>query len=142
MGGIMVFQKEININSNGFDSISDITDIVESIVSESKINTGIVNVFLIGSTASITTIEFEDGLEKDLKDILNKIAPRGNNYYHNRRWNDGNGDAHLKASLIGPQITCPVKNNKILLGTWQQIILIDSDNKMRRRNIIVTVIGE
>lgn len=138
----MIFQKEITLNSEGFDSIYDITDIVNNCVKDSKIENGIVNVFLIGSTASITTIEFEDGLEMDLKNILNKIIPRGVNYNHNRKWGDGNGDAHLKASLIGPQITCPVKNNRVVLGTWQQIILIDSDNRQRRRNILVTVIGE
>jgi len=138
----MVFQKEIIINSDAFDSIYDITDMVNNTIKESKINNGLVNVFLIGSTASITTIEFEDGLEMDLKNILNKIIPRGFNYNHNRKWGDENGDAHLKASLIGPQITCPVKNNNIVLGTWQQIVLIDSDNRPRRRNILITVIGD
>ncbi len=138
----MVFQKEISLNTNGFDSIYDITDKVNEVIKESKIKDGIVNIFLIGSTASITTIEFEDGLVQDIKEILNKIIPRGVNYNHNKRWHDGNGDAHLKASLIGPQITCPIKENSIVLGTWQQIILIDSDNKARRRNIIITIIGE
>ena len=138
----MNFQKEINIKSKAYDSIYNITDMVYQVVKESKIECGIVNVFNIGSTASITTIEHEPGLLKDLPNFLNKILPRGVNYFHDNTWHDGNGDGHLKASLIGPQITCPVKNNEIVLGTWQQIILIDSDNKPRNRRIMVTVVGE
>ena len=138
----MIFQKEIFLNTKGFDCIYDITDKINEVVKESQIRNGIVNVFLIGSTASITTIEFEDGLIQDIKDILNKIIPRGVNYNHNKRWHDGNGDAHLKSSLIGPQITLPIKDNNLILGTWQQIILIDSDNKERRRKIFITIIGE
>ena len=138
----MVFQKEIRLNSKAFDSIYDITNEVQNIVRESNIQKGIVNVFNIGSTASITTIEFEPGLQKDFPQFLNKILPRGANYHHDNTWGDGNGDGHLKASLIGPQITCPVSNANIILGTWQQIILIDSDNKSRTRKILITIIGE
>jgi len=138
----MVYQEEIRISSSAFDSIFDITDEIYGIVKKSKINNGIVNVFNIGSTASITTIEYEPGLKKDFPELLNKIIPRGANYHHNNTWHDGNGDGHLKASLIGPQITCPVHNNEIILGTWQQIILIDSDNKPRTRRIMISVIGE
>lgn len=138
----MVFQKQINIKSKAFDSIYDITPQVQSIVQESGIENGMVNVFNIGSTASITTIEFEPGLQKDLPEFLNKILPRGGAYNHDYTWGDGNGDAHLKASLIGPQITCPVKNSSVVLGTWQQIIIVDSDNRPRNRNILVTVMGE
>ncbi len=138
----MIFQKEINLKSKAFDSIYDITDMVQAVVNESKINAGIVNIFNIGSTASISTIEVEPGLLKDLPNFLNKLLPRGSNYYHDNTWHDGNGDGHLKASLIGPQITCAIQNNKLVLGTWQQIILIDSDNKPRNRRIMVTIIGE
>ncbi len=138
----MIFQKEINLKSKAFDSIYDITEMVQAVLNESKINTGIINVFNIGSTASISTIEVEPGLLKDLPNFLNKILPRGSNYYHDNTWHDGNGDGHLKASLIGPQITCAIQNNKLVLGTWQQIILIDSDNKSRNRRIMVTIIGE
>ena len=138
----MVYQKEIVLQSGAFDSMYDITREVEKIVKESGINTGIVNVFNIGSTASITTIEFETGLEKDFPELLNRLIPRGANYKHNNTWHDGNGDGHLKASLLGPDITCPVKEREVYLGTWQQIILIDSDNKPRNRKVVVTVIGE
>lgn len=138
----MIFQKEINLKSNAFDSIYDITDTVQRLICESNINSGIVNIFNIGSTASITTIEAEPGLLEDLPNFLNRILPRGSNYFHDNTWHDGNGDGHLKASLIGPQITCAIKNNKLVLGTWQQIILIDSDNKPRDRRIIVTIIGD
>src|SRR4030042_3719918 len=129
----MIFQKEINLKSKAFDSIYNITDLVQEIVSESKVNSCIINLFNIGSTASITTIEAEPGLLKDLPSFLNKILPRGSNYYHDNTWHDGNGDGHLKASLIGPQITCAIQNSELVLGTWQQIILIDSDNKPRNR---------
>ena len=138
----MVYQKEIVLQSSAFDSIYDITRDVMQAVSESSIDNGIVNVFHIGSTGSITTIEFEPGLQADLPEFLNKIIPRGQNYHHNNTWHDGNGDGHLKATLIGPQITCPVMNNQVVLGTWQQIILIDSDNKPRKRRIMVSVVGD
>ena len=138
----MVFQKEIILNSKAFDAIYDITDEVQTIITESSIKNGIVNIFCIGSTASITTIEFEPGLQKDFPQLLNKVIPRGANYHHNNTWGDGNGDGHLKASLIGPQITCPVNNASAVLGTWQQIIIIDSDNKPRKRKILATVVGE
>ena len=138
----MVFQKELKISSSAFDSIIDITNDVYSIVKKSKIQNGIVNIFNIGSTASITTIEYEPGLKRDFPEFLNKILPRGANYHHDNTWHDGNGDGHIKASLIGPQITCPVLNNELVLGTWQQIILIDSDNKPRTRRIMVSIIGE
>jgi secondary thiamine-phosphate synthase enzyme len=138
----MVFQKEIKIKSSAFDSLYEITGQVQDIVKESKIKDGIVNIFHIGSTGAITTIEYEPGLQKDLPQFLNKLLPRGAGYHHDNTWHDGNGDGHLKASLIGPDITCPVSNHSIILGTWQQIILIDSDNKPRNRTIIVTVYGE
>jgi secondary thiamine-phosphate synthase enzyme len=134
----MFFQRDISINSKGLDSIYDITDHIANIVRESKISKGLVNVFHPGSTASITITEFEHGLEKDFQIILNKLIPRGSDYNHE----DGNGDAHLKAALIGPQITIPFKNSEIQLGTWQQILLVDSDNKARNRKIIVTVFGD
>ncbi|MCK4797435.1 MAG: secondary thiamine-phosphate synthase enzyme YjbQ [Spirochaetes bacterium] len=138
----MVYQKEITISSSAFDAIYDITSKVQNVIRESSIQNGIVNVFNIGSTASITTIEFEPGLQKDFPQFLNKILPRGIGYHHDNTWGDGNGDGHLKASLIGPQITCPVNNANVVLGTWQQIILVDSDNKPRNRRILITVIGE
>jgi len=138
----MVYQDKIEISSKAYDSIYEITDEVKNIVRKSGIKTGIVNVFHTGSTASITTIEYEPGLVKDMPALLNRLIPRGASYQHNNTWHDGNGDGHLKASLIGPEITCPVQKGDIVLGTWQQIILIDSDNKKRNRNIIVTVVGE
>lgn len=138
----MIFQKQFTIQSKAFDSIYDITDKIQNFVEESRIQTGIINIFNIGSTASITTIEFEPGLEKDFPGFLNKIIPRGADYAHNETWHDGNGDGHIKASLLGPGITCPVSKGSIVLGTWQQIILVDSDNKPRMRQIMVTILGE
>jgi secondary thiamine-phosphate synthase enzyme len=138
----MVFQREILINSKGLDSIYDITENIEKFIEESKVQKGLVNIFHPGSTASITTIEFEPGLQKDFPEFLNKIIPRNLNYKHKTTGGDDNGDAHIKSALIGPQITCPIKNGALSLGTWQQIILIDSDNKPRTRKVIVTVFGE
>lgn len=138
----MIFQKTVSLESKAFDTIYDITRMVQAVVAESGVSTGMVNVFNIGSTASITTIEFEPGLERDVPEFLNKILPRGEYYHHNDTWGDGNGDGHMKATLIGPSLTCPVSEQEVLLGTWQQIILIDSDNKPRHRNIVVTVMGE
>ncbi|MCG8573116.1 MAG: secondary thiamine-phosphate synthase enzyme YjbQ [Spirochaetes bacterium] len=137
-----VYQKSIHFHSKAFDAVYDITERVTTIVRDSGIENGLVNVFHIGSTAAITTIEYEPGLKEDFPAFLNRIIPRGENYQHNNTWGDGNGDGHIKASLIGPQITCPVKDGDIVLGTWQQIILIDSDNKPRNRNLIVTVSGD
>lgn len=138
----MVFQKTIRLESKAFDAVYDITKQVEAVVRESGVTTGLVNVFNIGSTAAITTVEFEPGLQRDIPEFLNKILPRGEYYHHNETWGDGNGDGHMKATLIGPEITCPINDGELLLGTWQQIILIDSDNKPRMRNITVTVMGE
>lgn len=138
----MVFQKQITIQSKAFDSIYDITNEIQNFIEESGIQQGLAHVFNIGSTAAITTIEFEPGLEKDFPQFLNNIIPRGADYFHNDTWQDGNGDGHIKASLLGPDLTCPVSNGSIVLGTWQQIILVDSDNKPRMRQIMVTVIGE
>ena len=137
----MVFQKEIRIKSDAFDSVIDITNDIARVVKESSIQNGLVNVFNIGSTASITTIEYEPGLKRDFPEFLNKIIPRGANYHHNDTWQDGNGDGHLKATLIGPQITCPVNKQELVLGTWQQIIFIEFDNRSRKRKIITQFMG-
>jgi len=120
----------------------DLTDNVQSIVAQSKVVTGMVNVSVIGSTAAISTIEFEPGLERDLPEILDRLVPPSRSYGHEQAWHDGNGHSHLQATLMGPSLTLPVSGGRLVVGTWQQIFLIELDIKPRQREIIVTVQGE
>ena len=138
----MLYQREINIETRGHEEMHDLTDDVSRIVSESKVRRGIAHVFNIGSTAAIGTIEFEPGLQADLPQMLDRLMPPSRNYGHERAWHDGNGHSHLQATLLGPSLTVPVKDGKLLLGTWQQIFHLECDVKPRRRTIAVTVMGE
>ena len=138
----MVFQEGITLSTEGHRDAHDITAEVQSIVEESKIRSGLAHVFNIGSTAALGTIEFEPGLEGDLPDILDKLIPPGREYGHEQAWHDGNAHSHLQATLLGPGITVPVSNGRLVLGTWQQIIHLECDVKPRRRTVLVTVIGE
>ena len=128
-----------SIQTKGFNDTIDITDKVKEIVKESKVEDGICLVFCPGSTGGITTIEFESGAISDLKRILEKIVPMNKDYEHNKRWGDGNGYAHVRSALLKPLICLPVENGNLVLGTWQQIIFIDFDNKPRNRELIVKV---
>ena len=136
------FYKTFQLDTKGFTDIKDITENVRYIVSESKIKEGIVVISVPGSTASITTIEYEPGLLKDLPEILEGIAPQNREYYHNETWHDGNGFAHIRASIMGPSLSLPVHNGEPVLGTWQQIVFVDFDNRSRRRTVAVQVVGE
>ena len=147
-----VYTEHFTINSRGilkasqkrtkraFTDIIDITQKVKSAVYQHNLKNGNVVVALPGSTASITTIEYEPGLIKDFPDILDKIVPMERNYHHDDTWHDGNGYAHVRAALIGSSVTVPLIDGALLLGTWQQIVLIDFDNKPRSRNIYVQII--
>jgi len=137
-----VFYDEINVKTNGEVDIVDITDDIQKIVKKSKLNTGITCVFVPGSTGTITTIEYEPGLMKDLPRALEKIAPKKDYYNHHETWHDDNGHSHVRASLMGPSITIPIKNGKIIHGTWQQIVFVELDTSPRNRNLIVEIIGE
>jgi len=134
--------KDFSVSTEGENDIIDITDNVEEVVDGSGLGDGIVSIFVKGSTAGITTVEYEPGLVKDLKEAFEKIAPRRGHYHHEDMWHDGNGYAHVRASLLGSSQTFPVRKGKMLLGTWQQIILVDFDNKPRHRNITVNILGE
>ncbi len=127
---------KFNILTKGFTDIIDITSKIKDLVSTNNIKNANMCVYVSGSTASITSIEFEPGLIKDLPEALENIAPMGKNYYHDQTWNDGNGYAHIRASIIGNSINIPVIDSHLQLGTWQQIVLIDFDNKPRTRTII------
>jgi secondary thiamine-phosphate synthase enzyme len=132
----------LSVKTKGFNDILDITDEVQTLISESGLSEGSVLVFVVGSTAGITTIEFEPGLKKDYPELLEKLIPSNKSYYHDNTWHDGNGYAHLRASLQGASFTVPFTDKHLLLGTWQQIILIDFDNRQRSRNVIVQVTGK
>lgn len=138
----MIYQREIQLQTSGHQEMHDLTGEVGRIVSESEVLLGIVHVFNIGSTGAVGTIEFEPGLQHDLPAILDKLYPPSRDYGHERAWHDGNGHSHLQATTLGPSLTVPVKNGKLVLGTWQQIFHLECDIKPRRRIITVTVIGD
>ena len=133
---------EISVPSKGKSDMIDTTDAVAEAVSKSKISEGIVNIFVPGSTASISTVEYEPGLLKDVPRALEQIAPFGPDYAHHETWHDDNGASHVRATLMGPGIVVPFKDNTLLLGTWQQLICIDHDTRPRERKIILTILGD
>jgi len=120
----------------------ELTDEVAQVVSESRIRSGVANIFNVGSTGAIGTIEFEPGLQQDLPAILDKLFPPSRDYGHEQAWHDGNGHSHLQATMLGPSLTVPIKDGRLLFGTWQQVFHLECDIKPRNRAIIITVIGE
>lgn len=134
--------KYISISTKGFGDILDITDKVSRLLGESKLTSGIVTVFIGGSTGAVTSIEYEPGVVQDLKEAIERMVPPGISYHHDKRWGDGNGNAHVSAALVGASFTVPFSNKSLMLGTWQQIIVIDFDNRPRNRKITVQIIGE
>ena len=120
----------------------DLTKQTSKAIEESKLKDGIVTVFVSGSTAAVTTIEYEPGLENDFPKMLSLIAPKEIEYKHNKTWHDGNGHSYVRASLIGPSLTIPFKSGNLLLGTWQQIVLIEMDTRQKERKITLQIIGE
>jgi len=138
----MVYGKSITIRTKGFSDIHDITGKVRIIAAESKIKNGLVNISVIGSTASVSTIEFEPALVEDFKEQLEKLAPRTLRSRHSETWGDDNGFSHIRATFMGPSITVPLSGGGLVLGTWQHIVIIDHDNRPRERDVFVQVIGE
>lgn len=138
----MIFTETIAVFAQGFCDTKDITEEVIAIVQNSKIENGLVTVFCPGSTGAMTTIEFESGVISDLKSTLEKIAPADAHYEHNARWGDGNGFSHVRAALMKPSLSIPLVNGGLTLGTWQQIVFIDFDNRARHRNLVIQIIGE
>lgn len=129
------------MKTSGRDDIHDITQQVRQQVSESGMMDGIACVFVSGSTAAVTTVEFEPGLVKDLQEAMERLYPKGIEYEHHLRWGDGNGHSHVRASMLGPSLVVPFKGGELLLGTWQQIVLMELDVRARSRGIVVQVIG-
>ena len=139
---VTIRTKKITEQTAGFCDIVDLTAKISEHIEHAKISQGLVSVFVSGSTAGITTIENESGLVQDLKELVEKLIPSNRRYHHDDRWGDDNGFSHLRASLFGPSISIPIENGRPLLGTWQQVILLDFDNRPRTREIIVQVVGE
>ena len=137
----IVHSDTISINTKGFCDTIDITEEVTRIAEASRVLNGTLTVFCQGSTGTITTIEFESGVIKDLQKALEKIAPSDVPYEHDKAWGDGNGFSHVRAALMKPSITIPVIDGKMTLGTWQQIVFIDFDNRPRKRKVVVQVTG-
>jgi len=141
VSAMSVASESIRVSTNGHCDVVDITDQVKAIVNRSGLASGIVTVFVVGSTAGITTIEYEPGLVHDIKEAFERIAPQSANYQHHERWGDDNGHAHIRSSLLGTSITVPFTGKSLALGTWQQVVLIDFDTRKRQRDVIVLLIG-
>lgn len=132
----------IQLSTRGDADMRDITDAVAAAVIESDMQAGIVTIFCPSATSGLTTIEFEDGCVRDLGRLFDEIVPQNQPYAHNARWGDGNGHSHVRAALLGPSLTVPFVNGRLTLGTWQQIIYVDFDNRPRRRELIAQIMGE
>jgi secondary thiamine-phosphate synthase enzyme len=137
-----VLTKVITVSSNGENDMVDITRQTDESIKTSGLQDGNVTIFVSGSTASTTTIEYEVGLKKDFPKMLARVAPSEIEYEHDNTWHDGNGHSHVRASLIGPSLTVPFKNKSLMLGTWQQIVLLEMDTRPRERKIVLQIIGE
>jgi secondary thiamine-phosphate synthase enzyme len=139
---VTIRTKKFTEKTAGFCDIVDITARITEQIEQAKIRQGLASVFVSGSTAAVTTIEHEPGLIEDLKEFVEKLIPSNRKYHHDDRWGDDNGFSHLRASLFGPSVSIPIENGRPLLGTWQQVILLDFDNRPRTREITVQLIGE
>jgi secondary thiamine-phosphate synthase enzyme len=137
-----VDSRTITIKTKGFSDILDLTPQVRSFIGESAVKNGIAAIFVPGSTAGITTIEFEEGALHDLQEAVERLIPRSLEYAHDRRWGDGNGFSHVRAAILGSSLSVPVHDGLPLLGTWQQIVLIDFDNRPRSREVVFQLVGE
>ena len=139
---MVVLTRTVQIKSKGENDMIDITQQTEALIREGNIQDGVITVFVTGSTAAVTTIEYEPGLRRDFPKMLSRIAPNDIEYEHDNTWHDGNGHSHVRASLVGPSLTIPFRNRSLMLGTWQQIVLVEMDIRPRQRNIIMQIIGQ
>ncbi|MBU0985379.1 MAG: secondary thiamine-phosphate synthase enzyme YjbQ [candidate division Zixibacteria bacterium] len=138
----MVETQSYRFQTKGDGEMVDLTPEMKMAISRSSISSGIVTAFVPGSTGGITTVEYEPGLLKDVPELMEKLVPRDQTYAHDETWHDGNGFSHLRAALIGPDITVPFTNNRMMLGTWQQVVFLDFDNRPREREVIFQIMGE
>jgi secondary thiamine-phosphate synthase enzyme len=137
-----VVTKVVQLRSSKENDIIDVTKQTSNALRESGLNNGIINVFVAGSTAAITTIEYEPGLRQDFPKMLSRIAPKDIQYRHDETWHDGNGHSHVRASLVGPSLTVPFSNGVLILGTWQQIVMLEMDTRPRERVLTIQILGE
>ena len=137
-----VISDSLSFSTEGFSDMKDLTGDVSKKLSENKLKNGIVNLFVPGSTGGLTTIEYESGLVQDFSEFMEKIIPSNVTYHHDARWGDGNGFSHVRSSLLGPSLTVPFSDGTLNLGTWQQIVFLDFDNRSRSRTILLQFIGE
>ncbi|HJX04522.1 MAG TPA: secondary thiamine-phosphate synthase enzyme YjbQ [Thermoplasmata archaeon] len=142
MTGLVVSSGSISLKTAAKDEIIDITSRVAEVVFKSKVKDGLATVFVVGSTAAVTTVEHEPGLVSDMRDAMDRLYPKDVYYEHHQRWGDGNGHSHIRASFVGPSLTVPIVDGRLQLGTWQQIVFMEFDNKPRTRELSVQVIGE
>jgi secondary thiamine-phosphate synthase enzyme len=139
---MVVLTKTIQTKSKGENDMIDITQETAALIREGNLKNGIITVFVAGSTAAVTTIEYEPGLKRDFPKMLSRIAPNDIEYEHDNTWHDGNGHSHVRASLVGPSLTIPFRDRSLMLGTWQQIVLVEMDTQPRQRSIIIQIMGE
>jgi secondary thiamine-phosphate synthase enzyme len=137
-----VHTRKLTADTQGYCDIVDLTPRIQEEVKREKIESGLATVFVSGSTAALTTIEHEPGLIEDLKEFVERLIPSNRRYHHDDRWGDDNGFSHLRASLFGPSLQIPIEKGRLLLGTWQQVVLLDFDNRPRAREVVVQLMGE
>jgi secondary thiamine-phosphate synthase enzyme len=138
----MTYQRQITLSTRGHRDMHDLTEQVRRIVAASRVQTGLVQLFNVGSTAALGTIEYEPGLAGDLPELLDRLIPPSRHYGHEQAWHDGNGHSHLQATVLSPALTVPVQAGDLALGTWQQIFHLECDIKPRQRTVLVTVLGD
>jgi secondary thiamine-phosphate synthase enzyme len=139
---MVTYERSFNFQTEGNGTIVDLTGRLEEALSESSVTIGQIVVFVPGSTGAVTTVEFEPGLIRDLPEFFERIIPSGTTYHHDATWGDGNGFSHLRASLVGPSLSIPVSGGAMTLGTWQQVVFLEFDNRNRERTVRVSIIGE
>lgn len=142
MYNMKIINEKIELKTKGNGDLANITDKVSGLVASSGVKNGQVTIFVVGSTAAITTFEYEPGLIKDVKELCDKLIPQKTHYNHDDTWGDANGFSHLRATLFGPSLVVPIDDKKVVLGTWQQVVLAEFDNRPRNREIIIQIIGE
>jgi secondary thiamine-phosphate synthase enzyme len=136
-----IYREQLSYMTQGHGHMVDLTQDAAEVCRRANLADGLLNLFVVGSTAALGTIEFEPGLIKDFPDLLDRLAPPGRNYHHEATWHDGNGHSHLQATLLGPSLSLPVESGRLVLGEWQQIFLIECDVRPRRRRVIATILS-
>jgi len=137
-----IITETLRMTTGGICDMKDITAEVSQFITDNEMTSGTATVFVPGATGGLTTIEYEGGLVEDFSELMERLAPCGVPYHHDRRWGDGNGFSHIRASLLGPSLTIPFVQGKLTLGTWQQIVFVDFDNRSRNRQLVVQLMGE